>query len=133
MKQFKDFLEEGYEDHHLFPDYMQKILKKHEASPEEKARNAKRAAEARANAKPVNHKAEPYKPLGGRDENSGRSYSEETEQIDELSNDTLASYKKKAGESASEADKKGDFAKGNKRFKGIMTATFKQFANDSKK
>lgn len=58
---------------------------------------------------------------------------EEVEQIDELSNDTLASYKKKAGESASEADKKGDFEKGNKRFKGIMKATFKQFANDAKK
>jgi hypothetical protein len=58
---------------------------------------------------------------------------EEVEQIDELSNDTLASYKKKAGESASEADKKGDFEKGHKRFKGIMKATFKQFANDSKK
>lgn len=58
---------------------------------------------------------------------------EEAEQIDELSNDTLASYKKKAGESASEADKKGDFETGNKRFKGIMKATFKQFANDAKK
>jgi hypothetical protein len=58
---------------------------------------------------------------------------EEVEQIDELSNDTLASYKKKAGESASEADKKGDFEKGNKRFKGIMKATFKQFDNDAKK
>jgi hypothetical protein len=83
MRPIKEFIEEGYEDHHLFPDYMQKILKKHEASPEEKARNAKRAAEARANAKPVNHKAEPYKPLGGRDEKSGRSYSEEVEQVEE--------------------------------------------------
>lgn len=58
---------------------------------------------------------------------------EETEQIDELSNDTLASYKKKAGESASAADKKSDMETGNKRFKGIMKATFKQFANDAKK
>lgn len=69
---------EGHEDHHLFPDYMQKILKKHEQSPEEKAKNAAKAAAARANAKPATpQKQEPYKPLGGRDEKSGRSYSEE--------------------------------------------------------
>lgn len=54
------------------------------------------------------------------------------EVLDELSTDTLASYKKKAGESATAADKAGDTAKGNKRFKGIMKATFKQFANDAK-
>jgi chemotaxis protein histidine kinase CheA len=71
---------EGYEDHHLFPDYMQKILKKHEQSPEEKAKNAAKAAAARAKAKPATpQKQEPYKPLGGRDEKSGRSYSEEFE------------------------------------------------------
>jgi hypothetical protein len=71
---------EGYEDHHLFPDYMQKILKKVEASPEEKAKNAAKAAAARAKAKPATpQKQEPYKPLGGRDEKSGRSYSEEFE------------------------------------------------------
>lgn len=54
------------------------------------------------------------------------------EQIDELSTDLLDRYKKKAGESASEADKKGNFTKGNKRFRGINKATFKQFANDAK-
>jgi hypothetical protein len=54
-------------------------------------------------------------------------------QMVELSNKTLDSYKKKAGESASAADKKGDMETGNKRFKGIMKATFKQFANDAKK
>ena len=58
---------------------------------------------------------------------------EEVEQIDELSPETLDSYKKKAGEAASAADKKGDFEKGHKRFKGIMRATFKQFAADAKK
>jgi hypothetical protein len=52
--------------------------------------------------------------------------------IDELSTDMLARYKKKAGDQASEADKKGDFKKGNKRFSGIMKATKKQFANDAK-
>lgn len=86
-----------------------------------------------AQPKPAPQKSEPYKPLGGRDEKSGRSYSEEVEQIDELSPETLASYKKKAGEAASAADKKGDFEKGHKRFKGIMKATFKQFAADAKK
>jgi hypothetical protein len=78
--QNEDVVVEGHEDHHLFPDYMQKILKKVEASPEEKAKNAAKAAAARAKAKPATpQKQEPYKPLGGRDEKSGRSYSEEFE------------------------------------------------------
>lgn len=54
-------------------------------------------------------------------------------QLDELSNEKLADYKKKAGADASAADKAGDMKKGNKRFSGIMKATKKQFANDSKK
>jgi DNA polymerase II small subunit/DNA polymerase delta subunit B len=45
----------------------------------------------------------------------------------------LDRYKKKAGESAREADAKGDFKKGDKRFKGIVKATNKQFDNDLKK
>ena len=53
-------------------------------------------------------------------------------QIDELSNEKLADYKKKAGEDASKADKAGDTKRGNKRFSGIMKATKKQFANDAK-
>jgi hypothetical protein len=52
--------------------------------------------------------------------------------INELSNEKLADYKKKAGESASAADKAGDTKTGNKRFSGIMKATKKQFANDTK-
>ena len=59
--------------------------------------------------------------------------SEEVEQIEELSNELLDRYKKKAGEAASAADKAKDFEKGHKRFKGIVKATFKQFANDAKK
>jgi len=58
---------------------------------------------------------------------------EEVEQIDELSNDMLGRYKKAAGEDASKADKAGDYAKGNKRFSGIVKATKKQFDNDMKK
>ena len=58
---------------------------------------------------------------------------EEVEHIDELSNELLDRYKKKAGEAASAADKAKDFEKGHKRFKGIVKATFKQFANDAKK
>ena len=53
--------------------------------------------------------------------------------INELSNEKLADYKKKAGENASAADKAGDTKTGNKRFSGIMKATRKQFANDDKK
>jgi hypothetical protein len=52
--------------------------------------------------------------------------------INELSTDKLADYKKKAGDSASAADKAGDTKTGNKRFSGIMKATRKQFDNDAK-
>jgi len=55
------------------------------------------------------------------------------QELFELSTDLLASYKKKASADATEADKKGDFKKGDKRFSGIIKATKKQFANDSKK
>jgi hypothetical protein len=58
---------------------------------------------------------------------------EEVEQIEELSNDMLGRYKKAAGADASKADKAGDYAKGNKRFSGIVKATKKQFDNDMKK
>jgi hypothetical protein len=58
---------------------------------------------------------------------------EEVESIDELSTNKLADYKKKAGDSASAADKAGDTKTGNKRFSGIMKATRKQFDNDAKK
>ena len=54
-------------------------------------------------------------------------------QLDELSTNKLADYKKKAGENASAADKAGDTKTGNKRFSGIMKATRKQFDNDAKK
>lgn len=53
-------------------------------------------------------------------------------QLDELSNNTLASYKKKAGADATQADKRGDYARGNKRMSGIIKATKKEFDNDAK-
>ena len=53
--------------------------------------------------------------------------------LEELSTDTLASYKKKAGADAKKADSDGDYARGDKRFKGINKATIKQFDNDLKK
>ena len=53
-------------------------------------------------------------------------------EIDELSNDTLASYKTKAAAQASAADKAGNFKKADKRFSGITRATNKQFDNDAK-
>jgi RNA polymerase sigma factor (sigma-70 family) len=55
------------------------------------------------------------------------------EQLNELSPETLASYKKKAGADASKADKEGDFERGNKRFSGIVRATKKEFDHDAKK
>jgi len=53
--------------------------------------------------------------------------------LTELSNEKLAKYKTAAAADASKADKEGDFKKGDKRFKGIVKATNKQFANDTKK
>jgi hypothetical protein len=52
--------------------------------------------------------------------------------LTELSPDTLASYKKKAGADASAADKRGDIERGNKRFSGIVKATIKQGEQDAK-
>jgi len=57
----------------------------------------------------------------------------ESEQVSELSTELLGRYKKAAVDSYREADKRGDVAKTNKRFKGTITATNKQFANDLKK
>ena len=62
-----------------------------------------------------------------------RKSMKEEVQLDELSNEKLGDYKKKAGADASAADKAGDMKKGNKRFSGIMKATKKQFDNDAKK
>lgn len=66
----------------------------------------------------------------------------EDEKLDELSPQTLASYKKKAGAEASALDKdaweKGGpdaqkkINKANKRFSGIVKATKKEFDNDAK-
>ena len=66
-----------------------------------------------------------------------QSISENTDwpfqQVNELSNEKLGQYKKAAGADATAADKRSDFERGNKRFRGITTATKKQFANDIKK
>jgi hypothetical protein len=55
------------------------------------------------------------------------------ESLNELSSDLLGRYKKAASTQASDADKAGNYEKGNKRFKGINKATIKQFDNDLKK
>lgn len=52
---------------------------------------------------------------------------EESSQLDELSTELLGRYKKAAAKDASDADQRGDFARGNKRFSGIVKATKKQF------
>src|SRR5271165_7419943 len=52
--------------------------------------------------------------------------------LDEITNALLGKYKKAAGKDASEADAKGDFKKGDKRFKGVVKATKKEFDNDKK-
>jgi len=55
------------------------------------------------------------------------------EPINEVSNELLGKYKTAAAKQASDADEKGDFKKGDKRFSGIVKATKKQFDKDKKK
>ena len=54
-------------------------------------------------------------------------------QLDEISNEKLAQYKTAAAADASKADSEGDYKRGDKRFSGIVKASKKQFANDTKK
>ena len=54
------------------------------------------------------------------------------EPVAELSSELLGRYKKAAGADAKKADAAGDYARGNKRFSGIVKATNKQFDNDAK-
>ena len=62
---------------------------------------------------------------------TGGKSNESVEQLDELSPELLARYKKAAGADASKADKEGDFERGNKRFSGIVRATKKEFDKKS--
>lgn len=78
------------------------------------------------------YKRVPGVPAGAPD-SCRKATSEETEQLDELSPQTLARYKRAAGASAREADRAGDFEKGNKRFSGILRATKKEFDQATKK
>ena len=57
---------------------------------------------------------------------------DDEEQLNELSNKKLGKYKTAAGKDASKADSEGDYKRGDKRYKGITTATKKEFANDTK-
>jgi len=61
------------------------------------------------------------------------NYNMKEENINELSTDLLARYKTASHASAKAADASGNYAKGDKRFKGINKATTKQFDNDLKK
>lgn len=54
-------------------------------------------------------------------------------QLSELTSNLLARYKTRASASAKAADQAGNYKKGDKRFKGILKATTKQFDNDLKK
>lgn len=54
-------------------------------------------------------------------------------QLSELTSNLLARYKTGAAASAKAADAAGNYKKGDRRFKGILNATKKQFDNDLKK
>jgi hypothetical protein len=57
---------------------------------------------------------------------------DEDERLNELSNEKLGQYKTKAAADAGKRDLAGDYKKADKRFSGIVKATKKQFANDTK-
>ena len=81
--------------------------------------------------------------MGSRDNNHrrrkiayhiGEEFSEdEIQMIDELSSELLGRYKTASAADAKKSDSEGNYAKGDKRFKGINKATNKQFDNDLKK
>ena len=52
--------------------------------------------------------------------------------LNELSTQKLAQYKTAAAADAKKADAAGNYARGDRRFRGINQATIKQFANDAK-
>lgn len=54
-------------------------------------------------------------------------------QLSELTSNLLARYKTRASVAAKAADQAGNYKTGDKRFKGILKATTKQFDNDLKK
>jgi hypothetical protein len=55
------------------------------------------------------------------------------DELTELSTEKLAQYKTAAAADAKKADSEGNFKRGDKRFSGIVKATKKQFAHDSRK
>jgi hypothetical protein len=54
-------------------------------------------------------------------------------QLSELTSNLLARYKTRASADAKAADQAGNYKRGDRRFKGILKATTKQFDNDLKK
>ena len=58
---------------------------------------------------------------------------DEVQMIGELSTELLGRYKTASAADAKKSDSEGNYAKGDKRFKGINKATTKQFDNDLKK
>ena len=60
-------------------------------------------------------------------------FNDKNKTLNEVSNELLGRYKKAAGADATAADKRGDVEQGNKRFKGIVSATKKQLAHDVSK
>jgi hypothetical protein len=57
---------------------------------------------------------------------------DEDGELNEISNEKLGQYKTAAALDAGKADLVGDYKKADKRFSGIVRATKKQFANDTK-
>jgi hypothetical protein len=70
--------------------------------------------------------------IAKKDSSEKDEWGELKDSLRELSSEILGKYKKKASADATDADKKGDYKHGDKRYSGIIKATKKQFANDLK-
>jgi hypothetical protein len=119
-------------------DYARKVIRDRSASAEHEKTVAKREKGIARYTKRYNERnprpkitsqpaAAPYKPLGGRDEKSGRSYSEEVEQLSELSKETLKSYVDKVSTGPSRGKTQTGTLKSIKAIGGVTKAIRKQY------
>lgn len=112
LKTYKDLMEDSY---------LSKLISRHRRGEKLAANEQELVASSLKRSK-----------IYGKSKNAISSEVKE-ELVNELSTDLLARYKTAAGASAKAADTSGNYAKGDKRFKGINKATNKQFDNDLKK
>ena len=114
---------------HKFFDLVAHYLMPHREA--QAAKDADKAEKERLKAEKEKQKAEKLAMKQQKAKGPAQELAERN--LKELSTEKLAQYKKAAYTDAKKADAEGDYARGDKRFKGINKATNKQFDNDLKK